>query len=105
MHTLVEKYLQFAEQWGEEMEEGNSSKANAIHDKIQAIYREIIAANEDASLFQYVDDDRDVIRFFIASHLKEKNALQAIELYKKLELSALPYLAISSRYILRELQI
>src|SRR6056297_3489356 len=104
MNNLVDDYLRLAAQWAAAMSEGESDKANAIHDKVQLLYNDIVEAGEEDPLLSCADSETDAVRFFIASHLKERDAKRAAEMYERLVGSDLPFIAVSARYILREIQ-
>lgn len=92
-----------AEEWGCAMEASDSISANHIHDRLQSLYLEIANRHEEEDLFRQVNNQKDVVRFFIASHLKNTDLVRAIQAYKALEVSNIPFIAVSSRYILRDL--
>ncbi|MEQ9410031.1 MAG: hypothetical protein RIK87_20005 [Fuerstiella sp.] len=104
MNNLVDDYLRLTTQWATAMSEGDSAKANAIHDKVQVLYKDIVEAGEEDSLFSCADSEADAVRFFIASHVKERDAQRASEMYERLIESDLPFIAVSARYILREMR-
>ena len=104
MNNLVDDYICLATHWAAAMSEDDSAKANAIHDKVQLLYNSIVEAGEEESLFRCAVSGTDAVRFFIASHLKERDAQRAAEVYERLVGSDLPFIAVSARYILREMR-
>lgn len=104
MNNLVDDYLHLATQWSTAMSEGVAAKANVIHDEVQLLYKKIVEAGEEDSLFRRAGDEADAVRFFIASHMKERDAERASVMYERLVGSELPFIAVSARYILREMK-
>ncbi len=104
MSILVNKYLGLAHHWGIAMSEGDSSKANAIHDVVQSTFKEIVMAGDVDALFRCADDDSDAVRFFVASHIQQRDTSHALIMYEQLSDSLLPFVAVSARHILRELR-
>jgi hypothetical protein len=101
---LVSDYVRLATEWGIAMSNSNSGLANSLHDRIQSVHQQIVNAGDEEALFQHVDDSRDSVSFFVASHVKDRNAARAMAVYERLASSKAPFIAASSRYILRELK-
>lgn len=101
---LQSLYLRLADAWGKAMEVGDSTTANSLHDKIQAIYQQIAQAQQEKALFDQAEGANDAVRFFIASHIKDQDKHRAEVLYSNLAHSSLPFIAVSARYILNDLR-
>ena len=103
MSDNVSAYLVKARERGRSMIEGDSIKANELHDEVQEAYEAIVAAGQQQMLFQHVDDPNDAVAFFVASHLKQADVVRALPVYHRLVGSTLPFVALSAKYILEEL--
>ncbi len=106
VNDLVPRYIDCVNQWGLIIARGNpgeSIAANAIQEEIQRIYQEILKFGGLERLLSYADDDNDCVRFVVASHIKEHDVPRAQIIYRQLTDSPLPFVAVSSQYILKEL--
>lgn len=104
MDSLANKYIGLAISWGKAMGKGNSSLANSIHDSIQDFYAKMEDEQKQGVLNLCADNESDCVRFWAASHLKDIDVQRAKMIYKKLTQSTFPFVALSSRYILRDFE-
>ena len=100
----IDMYIEVADSWGEAMNEGDSDKANELHDKIQEIFKDICQNGNENALFERIDKVSNSTLFFIASHIKERDQDKAIPIYESLMKSSEPFIAISAKYILKEIR-
>jgi hypothetical protein len=98
--SAVDRYIELAESWGNAMNEPDSTTANALYDKIQPVYQEILKSRQETDLFDRADAASDPVAFFIASHMKEQDRERAIKHYERLAQSPFPFVAVSAQVIL-----
>ena len=102
--STIDEYIRLASDWGLAMNKGESDTANLLHDHIQKLFEDICNAQNESMLFDRADLVSDEACFFIASHLKNRDEPRAIALYDRLERSSKPFVAISAKYILKDLK-
>lgn len=102
--STIDEYIRLASDWGSAMDEGDSDKANLLHDHIQKLFEHIRETQNEWALFEQAGQVGDEACFFIASHLKDRDKARAIALYSRLEQSSKPFVAVSAKYILKELK-
>jgi hypothetical protein len=101
--TDLQDYLDLADAWTQAMMDGDSGTANAICDRVEACFQTLCEMNLEEDMFNRADQAGDGAVFFIASHLKRFDKARAISIYRRLLKSAYPFIAISSKYILKEM--
>jgi len=103
MTDIVEDYVRLAKEWGEAMNSCDSSTANAIHDRIQQLHQRIVETRMEGFLLDHLNDENDLVSFFVASHVKERDTSRALPVYERLSHSSLPFIALSAKWILKEI--
>lgn len=102
MSKLIDRYVRMAEEWGEAMRDGDSTQANFLYHELEAEFAKFGGAEIDF-LFARADCESDSVRFFVASHVRKLDIRRAQAMYEQLVRSQLPFIALSSRYILKEI--
>jgi hypothetical protein len=103
MDPTSDDYIRLANEWNASMEKGDSDKANSINDELQLIYTRLVATGGVGALFRRAENETDGVQLFIASHMKEHDFPRALSVYKRLAQSTVPFVAVSAKYILREM--
>lgn len=100
----MKTFTQQAEAWGTAMSCGDATTANQVIDKCIDLLKEICDQHDLTELAGLFATRSDVVRFLFASELKTRNPAQARELDRDLETSRLPFVSLSSDYILIEME-
>ena len=103
MHDLIHTYIALAEQWRCAMDEQDAEKANTISSRLEEYLRKIRPAGVEQEGRELVEHQSDAVRFFASAVLKTHRPVDAKKVYQELARSTLPYIAVSSKYIAKEL--
>jgi hypothetical protein len=103
VNSKIEEYIRLADSWVAAMRDEDPDLANSIHDQIQSVFCGISSLGQEDALFSRLESANEAAKFFIASHLKHKDAAKARGLYRQLSRSSDPFISISAEYILKEL--
>jgi len=101
--NAVDEYIRLADAWERSMEEGDSDTANTLHDRLLEVFQSISRKKQEDALFDRADTTNDAACFFIASHLKERDARRALGLYERLIRSPHPFIVMSAKHIVKEM--
>lgn len=101
--NAIDNYIRLAEAWGVSLENGESSTANSLHDRIQDIFQYLCRTKQENGLFERADTVSGAACFFIASHLKERDPSRATRLYERLTSASLPFVGLSAKQALSEM--
>jgi hypothetical protein len=104
MTDLAKVYIRLAREWSSAMEGDESNEANALHDQIQTIYEALSDKDERDTLYDLATTETDGVQLFVASHMRTHDVIRAISIYERLEKSPVAFVAISAKYILREMK-
>ena len=103
MHGLVENYVALAEQWRNAMDSHDAEKANGISSQIDRCLAQIHAKGLESEILSLVTHESDAVKLFANAVLKMHRPADAKKVYQELARSPLPYIAVSAKYIAREL--
>ena len=67
----IRRYREAAEAHGEATKTGDASRANASHDIIASVYRELRASGQESCLLVLLDDTNVSVRAWAAAHALE----------------------------------
>lgn len=103
MHSLVTQYITLIEQWQIAMDAQDSDKANLVTLRIDRCLAKIRVNGIDGELMDLVTHESDAVKFFASAVLRTTRPADAKHIYQELARSKLPYIAVSAKYIAKEL--
>jgi len=103
MHSLIMQYITLIEQWQSAMDAQDSDKANLMTSRIDRCLAEIHVNGIDGELMDLVTHESDAVKFFASAVLRTTRPADAKHIYQELARSKFPYIAVSAKYIAKEL--
>jgi hypothetical protein len=103
MHLLITRYIALIEQWQCAMDTQDSDKANLVNVRIDACLAAIRVNEVEGEIIDLVTHESDAVKLFAGAALRTIRPEDAKQFYQGLARSKLPYIAVSAKYIAKEL--